>query len=144
MAEYVLDPAIACKWFLPTGQEGYVVESRALLDRIARGGDTAHVPAVFFYEFGAWLHAQGERYQIEPERAFEAVRALPLVEHALDRELAAAAHLAASRHDLDFYTAAYVALSERLIVPFLTADDELAARLAGQTRIQPLGAKISP
>lgn len=141
MAEYVLDPAIACKWFLPTGQESYVVESRALLDRIARGTDTAHVPGVFFYELGAWLHGQGERFNVDPERAYEAVRALPLHEHALDRELAAAAHLAAKRHGLDFYTAAYVALSEKLICPFLTADDALLERLHGQTRISGLAAR---
>jgi predicted nucleic acid-binding protein len=138
MAEYVLDPAVAMKWFLPTGQESYVAESRGLLDRIARGADTAHVPGVFFYEFGAWLHAEGGRFGIDPERAFEAVRALPLVEHALDRELAAAGHLAARRHALDFYTAVYIALSERLVCPFLTGDDALAAKLAGQTRVQKL------
>lgn len=135
MAEYVLDPAIACKWFLPSAQESRVVEARFVLDRIAKGTDHAHVPTVFFYEIGAWLHAEGGRFKLDPERAFEAVRGLPFEEHALDRELAAAAHLAARRHQLDFFTAVYVALSERLVCPYVTNDDALVARLADQTRI---------
>lgn len=140
MAEYVLDPAVACKWFLPTGQEPYIVEARLLLDRIAKGSDTAHVPALFFYEFGAWAHHEARRFQIDPERAYEAVRALPLREHPLDRELASVAHLAVTRHQLDFYTATYVALSERLLCPFLTPSDALFAKLHGQTRVVAIAA----
>ena len=139
MAEFVLDAAVACKWFLPTQQEPFVAEARVLLDRIARGADTAHVPSVFAFEFGAWLHKAGVTFNLDPEKAFEAVRALPLVEHPLDHELAAASHLAARRHGVDFFTAVYLALAERQICPYLTADTELVARLASQARIAPLG-----
>jgi predicted nucleic acid-binding protein len=140
MAEFVLDPAVACKWFLPTGQEPLIVESRLLLDRIAKGSDIAHVPGLFYYEFGAWAHHEAHRFNIDPERAYEAVRALPLREHVLDRELATAAHLSVTRHSLDFYTAVYVALSERLLCPFLTPSEDLLARLQGQTRLATLPA----
>lgn len=144
MAEYVLDPAIACKWFLPTSQEPYISEARVLLDRIAKGSDIAHVPALFAFEFGAWLHHEGARYGLQAERSFEAVRGLPLKEHPLDHALAAASHLTAQRHQVDFFTATYIALSEQLICPYLTANDFLAARLAGQSRIIPMGAAMRP
>lgn len=142
MAEYVLDPAIACKWFLPTGQEPFVIESRVLLDRIAKGNDVAHVPAAFLYELGAWLHHQGVRFNLDPERAFNAVKALPLREYSLDRELASGAHLAASRFKVDFTTAVYLALAEKCICPYLTPDNALAERLSGQARIATLGAAL--
>jgi predicted nucleic acid-binding protein len=135
MAEYVLDAALVHKWFLPTAQGLWVPESRVLLDRIARGSDVAHVPVTFHSEFAAWLAARGNDRNIDVEKAWEAVRALPLREHPLTRELASNAFLSARRLQVDFYTATYIALAESLICPFVTADEALAARLSGQTRI---------
>ncbi len=135
MADFVLDPAIACKWFRPMADEPYVVESRLILDRLARGTVRLHAPAVFSYEFGAWLADVGARGGLDPERTFHAVAALPLELHDLDHELASNAFLAARRHDVDFFTAAYIALAERLICPYVTADDTLRQRLTGMTRV---------
>ena len=138
MSDYVLDPAIACKWFLPTAGESQVVEARFVLDHLARGQITGHVPTLFHYELAAWVQAEGTAVGLEPEQAWAAIRKLPFVEHPLDRDLAANAYLSARRHDVDFYTAVYLALAERLVCPFLTADESLAVRLAGTTRIHGL------
>ncbi len=138
MSEYVLDPAVAAKWFIPNAQEAHVVESRVLLDRLAKGHDRAHVPEIFPWEFAAWLARFGADANLNAEAAWQAVRALPLQIHTLTRELSAHAFLAARRHQVDFYTAAYLALAETLIVPYLSADDALVARLAGSARISGL------
>jgi predicted nucleic acid-binding protein len=141
MAEYVLDPAVACRWFFPTAQTKYVVESRGLLDGIAGGKDIAHVPSVFLYEVSAWLADEGSRSGLDVERAAAALRALPFVEHPLDGELMPAAFLAARRHRVDFHTACYLALAEKLIVPYLCPNDDLVQRLTGETRIAGLAVR---
>lgn len=140
MAEFVLDAALACKWFLPAPTEPYVFEARLLLDRIAKGEDRAHAPASFAFEVCAWLSAQGQRMSLDVEQAWRAVANLPIELHALDRELAAASFLAARRHGLAFDTAVYLALAERLVCPYLTPDDALAHALHGKTRIATPGA----
>ena len=138
MSDYVLDPSVACKWFLPTAGEPHVVEARFVLDKLARGQMTCHVPTVFHYELAAWTQEVGTAMGLEPEEAWGAIRNLPFVQHPLDAELAAGAFLSARRHDLNYYTAVYIALAERLVCPFLTADEKLAEQLAGTTRIQSL------
>ena len=139
MAEYVLDPAVACRWFFPSAQGKYVVEARALLDAVASGKDIAHVPTVFSYEVCGWLASEGARSGLDAERAAAAIRSLPLVFHELDAELTPAALLAARRHEVDFFTACYLALAEKLIRPYLCPNDELVERLSGSSRIASLG-----
>ncbi len=138
MADFVLDPAVACKWFLPTNQEEGVVEARFLLDRIAKETVTAHVPDLFFYEFSAWAHDRGRAFGLDPETISRAVSALPFRRHPLDETIATAAHIAVGRCNVDFYTAVYLGLSERLLCPFLTSDAEMGARLEQKARIMAL------
>jgi predicted nucleic acid-binding protein len=135
MSEFVVDPALAMRWFLPHANRPYVIESRLLLDAVVNGIHRAHVPSVFFYEVAGWLSGPGAAAGLDPEAAMRIVLDLPLVEHPLEPELSAAAMLSARRHQVSFREAVYLALAERLVCPYVSANVDLVARLGETSRI---------
>ncbi len=127
----VVDASVAVKLFI---LEPLSDRADALFDRLSDAPPARfYVPDLFFAECAnvLWKYVRAFGYPAEDARRNLAdllrlpIRVVPtaeLVQEALDLAL---------RHALPVYDAAYVALSERLSLPLVTADEALVRRLAG-------------
>ena len=101
-------------------------EVRDIRDRIARPGETLHVPHLFEIEVLHALRALSLRGTVSPERARLALDRLR------DTQLVRYPHTPLTermwelRENLTTYDAAYVALAEALGAPLVTMDARLA------------------
>jgi len=92
-----------------------------------------YVPDLFFIECTNILWKYVRRFGYPPEAAQQDVAdltRLPL-QVASTADLAEAALALAVAHEITAYDAAYVALTRRLSLPLVTADEALVRRLAG-------------
>jgi predicted nucleic acid-binding protein len=126
--EIVLDTSVLVKWYAG-GEEPHRREALALLDRFVGGKLEIHCPELVLYEMGNVL---GKRAH-DPEGAFRSFLDLPLKIHRpgpgmLLRALAIMAHKGGS-----FYDTIFVALSDDLGIPLVTADRQQARRSGGKT-----------
>ena len=127
----VVDASVAIKLFL---HERLSDRADALFDHLADSPPPSfYVPDLFFVEctnilwkyvrqFGYAPHAAEQDIADLTRLPFRVVPTLELVEDALQLAIA---------HDIAAYDAAYVALSRRLSLPLLTADEPLARRFSG-------------
>lgn len=117
----VIDASAAVAVLLNTGPE---VES--IRERIARPGETLHVPHLFEIEVLHALRRLSLRGTLSPERALLALSRLK------DTQLVRYPHstflerIWSLRNNLTTYDAAYVALAEALNAPLVTMDARLA------------------
>ncbi len=101
-------------------------EAEGIRDRVARPGETLHVPHLFDIEVLHALRGLSLRGTVSPQRARLAVRRLR------DTQLARYPHTPLMeriwelRENLTAYDAAYVALAEALGAPLVTLDARLA------------------
>ncbi len=101
-------------------------EVEAIRERIARPGETLHVPHLFDIEVLHALRGLSLRGNVSPQRARLAVSRLR------DTQLARYPHTPLTwriwelRENLTAYDAAYVALAEALGAPLITLDARLA------------------
>jgi predicted nucleic acid-binding protein len=129
--ELIVDTNVALSTVLAQSLSGKAI---ALLDSVADGQRIAHVPDLFFAELASGLATQVKHPKINLDRteAVEYLRdinALPWVVTPC-RQLAGAALEIAGLHKISSYDAMYVALSERIGVPFVTGDKKLQHNLS--------------
>lgn len=130
---YTIDASVAVQVVSP---EPLTAQATTLFGLLVNGQATFHVPELFYIECANifWKKKQrGVCSESEAVQALSDLLALPLIStaHAV---LAVEALKLALAWDITAYDACYLALSERLAVPFVTADQKLERRLAGTGR----------
>jgi predicted nucleic acid-binding protein len=125
----VVDASVVIKLFLaePLSDEAHALLSHLAADPPAR----LHVPDLFYIECSNILWKYVRRFGLTEEDArlyIEQLGQLAL-RNTHTAELAADALEIALAHNITAYDAAYVALSARLGLPLITADERLAAIL---------------
>jgi len=125
MDRLVLDSSVVIKWFVPEVDSD--LASR-LLERYQEGGLSLLVPDLLFVEIGNIVWKKCRIQQLEPEdgdAVMEAFQTLEL-EVTSTAELLEEAYRLATKHQRTVYDSAYIALSLREQVTFVTADRRLA------------------
>ena len=125
----VVDASVAIKLFLA---EPLSSEAHSLFACLADAGSAFHVPDLLYAECGniLWKHVQrGNGTAALATAHFAAVAKLPL-QRTPTADLGGDALALALSHGISVYDACYVALSQRLGVPLITADEKLTNRLA--------------
>lgn len=128
MRTAVLDTSVVIKWFHRENEEDV---DKALLLRQAylEGALNIIVPDLMFYEFGNFLrHNSG----LKPGDQLASIRALwslGMEIHPIDSILSERMVQLASRYGITAYDAAFVALSQSLSAPLITADRMLHEKL---------------
>lgn len=127
---YVVDASVAIKLFIdePLSKEAEVLFSMLTGDE----GSEFYVPDLFFIECANVLWKHIKRFGYPEEKACEDLAALKALSLAscTTGELMADALTIAVAYDVTAYDACYVALSRQLEVPFVTADERLARKMA--------------
>ena len=130
-ANCVVDASVGIKLFLP---EEYSEEVQKLFEqRLVQPASEICVPDLFFIECANVLWKKIRRAEYDAGRAASDLAdlkelRLPSISTS---ELMERALQIACAHDISTYDACYVALAELRGVPLVTADDRLAAKLAG-------------
>ncbi len=123
----VLDASVGIKLVVPED------DSNRAVTLLSDPGVVVHVPDLFFLECANILWKKVRRGEYAAADTASALARLretdPSV--ALIADLVDQALVIANAEDISAYDACYVALAERLGVPLVTADDRLAAKLAG-------------
>lgn len=123
----VLDASVAAKWYLT--DEQFVAESQVLLDRFGDGALGLIAPLHIQYEVpnAIMVAARRQPPRLSEAQAWTAIRefldlGVPTVH---DDALVWAATILASQHGCALYDGLYLALSDRLAQPLITADNKL-------------------
>jgi len=137
----VVDASVATKWHLT--DEDDVDRARMLLRASGRGDLRLTAPRQIHYEVPNALVAAtlGQRPRITPGLAEQAITeflSLPIVLYD-GPWLALDAFRLARTHGCAYYDALYVALAQRLVIPFVTADRRLFNRVSGLPGVTWLG-----
>jgi predicted nucleic acid-binding protein len=106
------------------------------LSDLLRDSAELHVPTLCDVEFASVVVRSIRRHDISPERAVHAIEdylALPIQRHGHLTLLRRALEL---RHNFTPYDAMYVALSEHLSAPLLTADNRLARAARAHKKLE--------
>lgn len=134
----VVDASVILKWFM---EEGDSELARAIKDEHVFGKITLVVPDLAIYEVGNAL-----RY--EPEFSFKEVNRALANLYELDLDIIAPlpdinelTTRIAYKNEVTFYDAFYVALAQRLGLPFITADKKLFHRLEKLPFVNLLGTR---
>jgi predicted nucleic acid-binding protein len=127
----VVDASVATKWFLSDEVDTYA--AAFVLPQFGRGEIALHAPAYIRYEVPAAITAAtlGTHPRITQEDAQEALSEFLLLQletHESD-ELIWAAFSLVHQHGIALYDGLYVALSQELDLPFITADHKLYDRI---------------
>jgi predicted nucleic acid-binding protein len=142
---YVIDAGVGAKLVLP---EPLADRAAALFDLLDRDpAVTLHIPDLFYVECTnvLWKHVRrGALDVVAAQRGVVILRGLILAVVSTADLMLPALDLAV-RHDISAYDACYVALSDRLRVTMVTADERLVRKLAGAGhQMEWLGAFTAP
>lgn len=123
----VVDASVAVKWHLP--DEEHLAEARHLLTRFASGEIELFAPSQIWYEVPSAITVAslGRKPRITQQQGKDAIEEfLALGVHTVDDDdLILAAYPLVHQHGCALYDALYLALAQRLSIPFLTADAKL-------------------
>lgn len=121
----VLDASVVIKWLLDEGQS-----RRALgyLEEHVSGVNPVVVPELLFYEVANVVATGCRLTPKESQAGLGAILDLELESHHLEGADYLRAVELAHKLGASVYDAAYVALAEKLSVPFVTADKKLQAK----------------
>jgi predicted nucleic acid-binding protein len=130
----VVDASVAAKWHLEDDEE-YVDQALLLLSRFGEGTVELVAPDHIRYEVaavitGATTGRQPRLSRAEGSRAISEFLALP-IRTKNDSALILAAYPLAQQYGCRLYDALYLAVAQRLRIPFITADRKLFLRVAG-------------
>ena len=127
----VIDASVLIKYVIPEDETPLI--RHMLRELLADVDATLFVPDLLFIECANILWKKVQRGEIDAQTAQHSLGLLEALE--LDTtpipELMASALRLACEHQISAYDACYIALSEQLGLPLLTADIRLANRLAG-------------
>ena len=130
---YVIDASVLIKFLV---KEEYSLFVKQFLHELhAEGGFNIYVPDLLYIECANILWKKVRRGEVDiltVEANLSVLLAMELSTTPLS-ELAVRAVCLACDHGISAYDASYLALSERLGVPLLTADNRLANALANST-----------
>jgi predicted nucleic acid-binding protein len=113
--------------------EALSAEPQALFTCLTDPASVFHVPDLFYAECANILWKQAQRGNCTPAHTtthYAALARLPL-QRTATADLCADALRLALAHGITAYDACYFALAQRQGVPLITADQKLAAKLAG-------------
>ena len=131
MTEVVVDASVTAMWVV---EEDHSANAALLLDY-----EKLHAPSHWRAEAANVLWAKVFRGDLTAEDAEERMSVLnraPVVDSATAGLMPRAFAISVA-HAVTVYDSLYVALAEELDVPFVTADQELIRRLAGDARLGP-------
>jgi predicted nucleic acid-binding protein len=126
----VVDASVAAQVVSP---EPLTAQATALFGLLVGGRAVFHVPELFYIECANIFWKKKQRGVCSESQAIQALAdlvALPLISTA-HAGLAPDALKLALALDITAYDACYLALAERLSVPFITADQKLNNKLSG-------------
>lgn len=131
MRSAILDTSVVIKWFHRENEEDV---DKALLLRQAylEGALNVIVPELLFYEFGNFL---SHRSGLKPGDMLTSIRvlwSLGMEVHQIDSTLSEDMVQLAHHHNISAYDAAFVALSQSLAAPLVTADRTLHEKCSGR------------
>lgn len=128
MRTAVLDTSVVIKWFHRDNEED---ADKALLLRQAylEGALKVIVPDLLIYEFGNFLRYKSGLKPGDMLASIRALWSLGMEIHQIDSVLSELIVELASRHGITAYDAAFVALSQSLSAPLVTADRMLHEKL---------------
>lgn len=128
MKSAVLDTSVVIKWFHRENEEDV---DKALLLRQAylEGALNVIVPDLLIYEFGNFLRYKSGLKPGDMLASIRALWSLGMEIHQIDSVLSESMVQLASRHEITAYDAAFVALSQSLSAPLVTADRMLHEKL---------------
>lgn len=128
----VVDASVAVKWYLPEGEDD-LDAARLVLDRFSAGDLGLVAPDLLVYEVASAVTVATIGRQPRLSRALGDLaidRFLGLgLRTANGAGLLPAAFALVHRHGCALYDASYLALAQRLGIPFLTADRKLHRRI---------------
>lgn len=137
----VVDASVAVKWLVR--DEEHTDKARLLLRRFGQGETALVVPGHLRYEVSSAVTAAtlGRAPRLQPEEAREAIEeflALPLETMDTNEHILLAYSLV-HQYGCAFYDALYLALSQRLSAPLITADRRFYQRVQSVSGIVWLG-----
>jgi predicted nucleic acid-binding protein len=143
---FVVDASVAVKWHLPDEDDADI--AFALLDQFEQGEVDLLAPYHIRYEVGSAITVatlgRGPRLsRVEGELAIAEFLALQL-QTRTDDALIPSAHALVHQHGCAFYDALYLALADRLQLPFITADRRLHQRIGHLPNVVWLGDYVPP
>ncbi len=128
----VVDASVAAKWHLE--DEDHVAEATLVLERFARGELELLAPSQIRYEvpstFTTATLGSNPRLTVQEARlAIEEFLSLAIIVVDDDQLILSAFDLS-KQYNCAIYDALYLALSQRLNIPFITADNRLYQRIS--------------
>jgi predicted nucleic acid-binding protein len=127
----VLDASAAVEVFLNLPRA-----ASDLRARLARSGETLHVPHVFDLEVVAAIRRHVLRGVLSERRSGRALRALDDLRATRYSHVSLRPRIWALRENVTPYDAAYVALAEVLRAPLVTVDSALAGAAGGRAEVE--------
>lgn len=124
----ILDSSVVAKWFFPSEEDSKIaleIKELFLLHEI-----TISVPLLIYYEINNLLRTAIKHLRVNEDLAKEAYQGLlelELVTYS-SAELMMMALKTAVTLDISSYDASYIALSEYLQIPLITADQKLVKK----------------
>jgi predicted nucleic acid-binding protein len=125
----VVDSSVAFKWYRQPGEEDHVNEATTLLENHLRGKLEIHIPDLLIYELGNILRFKEGLASESAASIMRKTFSLQLEIHPINLACAEKALLIAEKCGITFYDASFLALSDILDCPFITADKKLHARI---------------
>jgi predicted nucleic acid-binding protein len=130
-ANIIVDTSVIVKWLLPDEED---ITATQIKQAFTLKTLTISIPHLTYYEVGNVLKMAVKRERINKETAdklYQAFFTLKFVPYAT-KNLFTTALSQSMGLDISIYDASYVALSEYLQVPFVTADQKLLKRVTSQ------------
>lgn len=125
----VLDSSVVFKWYRQSGDEDYVSEAIAILENHLNGEIEIHVPDLLVYELGNILICKENIASKSAILILENTFSLEINIHPPSSALTESAYQLAKKYAVTFYDASFLALSQLLDSPFITADKKLFTKI---------------
>ena len=134
---FIVDASVVLRWFAP--QEPGNAEAKRWLARFTEDADLFVAPDLIRFEvLGGLARLQSTQDENWAERSFSRFERLGLRLLPTDTALVGRALQLSRELKVAGYDALYIAHAESLGISWLTADQRMARRLAGDPRIEPL------
>lgn len=127
----IIDASIIIKWLLPDEEDAQALKIK---QEFSEKRLTIAIPHLTYYEIGNVLKTAVKRKRIKEDSAtklYSAFVDLEFVTYAI-KDLFTFSLFKSIDFDISFYDASYIALSEYLQIPFITADQKLLNNVANK------------